>query len=220
MANHLALTKQQELRAVVMYIEQRMSVASISRELGVHYETTKAALRRCGVQLRPRGRGQLRKASRDVVQEVLKLYQHGIGCEELAEMYDVAPTTITRWVKESGGEVRPAGFQRGEAHHDWKGGIIPTPDGYLLELVREDDPFFEMGQRKVGSSRYAFQHRLVMARHLGRPLEPYETVHHIDGDIQNNVIENLQLRNGKHGSGVALCCADCGSHNIIEQELH
>lgn len=37
------------------------------------------------------------------------------------------------------------------------------------------------------------QHRYVMEQHLGRPLLTSEPVHHIDGNKQNNAIENLQL---------------------------
>lgn len=36
-------------------------------------------------------------------------------------------------------------------------------------------------------------HRLVMERHLGRPLLASEDVHHIDGDKKNNAIENLEV---------------------------
>jgi len=36
-------------------------------------------------------------------------------------------------------------------------------------------------------------HRLVMERALGRALLPHEDVHHLDGDKQNNSLENLQL---------------------------
>ena len=35
--------------------------------------------------------------------------------------------------------------------------------------------------------------RILMAEKLGRPLEPYEDVHHIDGNCTNNKEENLQL---------------------------
>lgn len=66
---------------------------------------------------------------------------------------------------------------------------------------------------------HVLEHRLVMARKLGRPLLRTETVHHIDGDRMNNAPENLQLRQGKHGKHVVMCCLDCGSHNIGHVEL-
>lgn len=36
-------------------------------------------------------------------------------------------------------------------------------------------------------------HRYVMEKHLGRKLQPYEVVHHKDGDGYNNDIDNLEL---------------------------
>lgn len=41
--------------------------------------------------------------------------------------------------------------------------------------------------------------RILMAEKLGRPLEPYEEVHHIDGNTKNNSLDNLTVVNkGEH----------------------
>ena len=45
------------------------------------------------------------------------------------------------------------------------------------------------------------EHRVLMEAHLGRKLEPWELVHHKDGNTANNTISNLELTEwGKHTS--------------------
>ena len=54
------------------------------------------------------------------------------------------------------------------------------PSGYVYERVE-------------GKRQGQLQHRLVMERHLGRPLRDNETVHHKNGIRTDNRIENLEL---------------------------
>lgn len=87
-------------------------------------------------------------------------------------------------------------IKRGENHYNWRGGINLNRLGYIIEYVGKDNDFYPMatntGNKRFGG--YVLQHRLVMAKHLGRCLKSFEVVHHIDGNKQNNNINNLKLQ--------------------------
>jgi len=70
--------------------------------------------------------------------------------------------------------------------------------GYQLISLRPDDPLIDMTR---GKGRSVLEHRLVMARHLGRPLTRDEFVHHRNGIRTDNRIENLELWTRSHPDG-------------------
>jgi len=81
----------------------------------------------------------------------------------------------------------------GEKNQHWKGGIKHC-SGYVYILLQPDDFFFSMTTKSGGKgTRYVYEHRLVMAKHLGRCLQSWEIVHHKNGTKDDNRIENLEL---------------------------
>jgi hypothetical protein len=92
----------------------------------------------------------------------------------------------------------------GENHPSWRGGTWKH-EGYTLIKLPKNSYFYPM-TAKNGSIP---EHRLVMAKHLGRYLLKSEQVHHIDGDKSNNRIENLELISPANHSLYKQMCKNC-----------
>lgn len=70
--------------------------------------------------------------------------------------------------------------------------------GYRSVAVPSELRHLTHGESWVG------EHRLAMARHLGRPLHPDEVVHHRNGVRTDNRIENLELWSTAHPKGQSI----------------
>ena len=69
-------------------------------------------------------------------------------------------------------------FKKGHKPWNYKRGIAKDYYGYILIRVK---------------NKYIKRSRLTMEKYLKRPLKSKEIVHHIDGDVTNDNIKNLQL---------------------------
>ena len=56
-----------------------------------------------------------------------------------------------------------------------------------------------------GKRRARREHRVLMERHIGRRLEPWELVHHKDGNKSNNAISNLEIQQWDEHTRLHLC---------------
>lgn len=83
----------------------------------------------------------------------------------------------------------------GKKHGNWKGGKWEDETGYIMIKLRPEDFFYPMAN-KAG---YVKEHRLVMAKHLGRCLQSWEWVHHKGtrytdrANKSDNLVDNLEL---------------------------
>lgn len=156
-----------------------------------------------------------RALTEDCQRTVILMYQEGYSFRQISRLVGESVSRVAVALANAGVEKRPRHHLRRESP-GFSGGRRLNKDGYVLALSTAADAraFPSMAMK----SGYTLKHRMVMAKWLGRGLFRWETVHHRNGKRDDNRIENLELRNGPHGPGCAMCCAECGSINLVPQE--
>lgn len=74
--------------------------------------------------------------------------------------------------------------QVGDNNPNFNGGRYVDDKGYI-RVLRPEHPF--------NNRKYVYEHRLVIEEYIGRILETWETIHHINEIKLDNRVENLYL---------------------------
>lgn len=193
------------------YLESE-SMEDLAHEVGYTSAGLSAAFKALGLPARPKGKRPIPRDDPRMAR-ALAAWDSGVGFKRAAMEAGLGETTLRKCMRETGRD--PSSRRWGPGHSHWKGGRQVTTGGYVRIWIAPDDPLSGMRNNRG----FVLEHRLVMARHLGRVLKGEETVHHINGVRDDNRIENLELRQGAHGRNQAFRCADCGSCNVVPVSL-
>lgn len=93
---------------------------------------------------------------------------------------------------------------------------LGDPRAEVHKRAEADNGFGSYVQISVDGRKVA-EHRYVMEQRIGRPLQPYEHVHHINGVRNDNRPENLELWLVHHPAGQRMIDKVEWAHELLEE---
>lgn len=153
-----------------------------------------SAKKRCNAEWR-KMRAEL-QGTKLPIEKVKELYESGLTQEEVGKILGCSQKVICKFMKRHGIKARPSANnlpkKYGANNPAWRGGKN-IHGGYVR--IRTPKDCLSSGD----SNGYIREHDYIMEKHIGRPLQKGEVVHHINGIKTDNRIENLMLlTNSEH----------------------
>jgi len=169
-------------------------LTGLAARYNVSYITIRNYLVKQGIEMRPAHKSVFWTEERKA--EAARRYQAGENQQEIAAVLRCSQHGVSNILRRLGVLARGP-YRRREGHPSWNGGRTLTEDGYVrVKLPDEYRHLFP----DIPANGYVLEHRLVMARHLGRPLHPDENVHHKRDNAEND-LEHLELWTSSQPSG-------------------
>jgi transposase len=190
----LTITQAQQEKATELY-QSGIGISEIAKVIGCKRSTLRYFL--VGRHQRPGKKTVASTIPSRRKEKIISLYRQGMSRNYLGKKFNLTWPVISALLAESGTTVTDGRKRFGPEHPNYRGGRHARKDGYVFVWIAPDDEFAEMRNCR---GRVA-EHRIVMARKLGRPLLKRERVHHKNGDKQDNREENLELWMDKHPPG-------------------
>ena len=138
-------------------------------------QAVKRVLKRDGLW-RQKNMGGYLSVNEPLRKRIISMYLGGSSRNKISRATGIANQAVLRVLREQEIPITDARRRRGAESPQYKGSW-KDPSGYVHVYVPDDHQFASMRNGK-----HVLEHRLVMARHLGRCLFSSERVHHKNGE--------------------------------------
>lgn len=169
-----------------------------SNELARKFNVNKATIIKClnlnGIESKPAGFFTSKTKNLDLETIKFLYFKKNLSMAKIGKQYGITGSTVVNFLKQHNVKLKT----RKQACY--KGVNRCNSHGYVVVSLNESDRDKYI-HAHLKQRHCIMEHRLEMSKFLGRPLESYENVHHINGVKSDNRIENLELWSSAQPSG-------------------